>query len=340
MEKTFNKKLIQVIVLVLTVCLGILLFKQLAMFLPGILGGLTLYIISRGLFFRLVYERKWKKGLTALLFVFSFLALFGILIYVSAALISPKINEVVANQDKIITNAQAAAKALSEQFETEIFSPENIKAAIQKVTNIVPSILSGTATSFANMLMMFFLLYFMLVGGNKLEKQLHKTIPLKPGNTQKLVSETKMMIRANALGIPIICIVQGITAAIGYAIFKVPDWALWGFLTGVFAFFPFVGTMIIWVPLCILLYTQGYTGASIGLTLYSLFVTGNVDYVARITLMKKIGDVHPLITVFGVIVGLGLFGFVGLIFGPLLVSYFLILVKIYINEFVTDDDID
>jgi len=50
------------------------------------------------------------------------------------------------------------------------------------------------------------------------------------------------------------------------------------------------------------------------------------------------GDVHPLITVLGVIVGLNLFGFVGLIFGPLLVSYFLILVKIYINEFSEDDE--
>jgi predicted PurR-regulated permease PerM len=340
MEKTFNKKLIQVIVLVLTICLGILLFKQLYVFLPGILGGLTLFILSRGLFFKLVYDRKWKKGPTALLFVFAFIIIFAIPIYFSAALITPKINQVVANQNNIVATMQTVAAKLSEKFDTEILSPENIKTAVQKITGIVPNILSGTATSFANLLMMFFLLYFMLMGGNRLEKQLHKTIPLKPGNTQKLVSETKMMIRANALGIPIICIVQGVFAAIGYAIFKVPDWALWGFLTGIFAFFPFVGTMIIWVPLCILLYTQGAVGGAIGLGLYSLLVTGNVDYVARITFMKKMGDVHPLITVFGVIVGLNLFGFVGLIFGPLLVSYFLILVKIYINEFVTDDELN
>jgi predicted PurR-regulated permease PerM len=87
-----------------------------------------------------------------------------------------------------------------------------------------------------------------------------------------------------------------------------------------------------------ILYTQGQTGASIGLGLYSLLVTGNVDYIARITVMKKMGDVHPLITVLGVIVGLNLFGFVGLIFGPLLISYFLILVKIYVNEFSDDAD--
>jgi len=55
--------------------------------------------------------------------------------------------------------------------------------------------------------------------------------------------------------------------------------------------------------------------------------------VARITVLRKIGDVHPLITIFGVIVGLSMFGFLGLVFGPLLISYFIVLVKIYRNEF-------
>ncbi|MEO6490734.1 MAG: AI-2E family transporter, partial [Ferruginibacter sp.] len=72
---------------------------------------------------------------------------------------------------------------------------------------------------------------------------------------------------------------------------------------------------------------------------YSIIVTGNVDYITRLGLLKKMGDVHPMITVIGVIVGLGLFGFIGLIFGPLLVSYFIILVKIYMNEFTSAKDV-
>jgi predicted PurR-regulated permease PerM len=50
-------------------------------------------------------------------------------------------------------------------------------------------------------------------------------------------------------------------------------------------------------------------------------------------ILKRIGDVHPLITGFGVIIGVGLFGFIGLIFGPILISLFLVLIKIYANEF-------
>ena len=146
------------------------------------------------------------------------------------------------------------------------------------------------------------------------------------------------MITANALGIPIICCVQGAFAALGYWIFGVEDWGMWGFLTGVFAFFPLVGTMIIWVPLVLFQFATGNTWMATWLTIYSIVVTGNVDYITRLGLLKKIGDVHPMITVLGVIVGLGLFGFMGLIFGPLLVSYFIILIKIYLNEFTNSKE--
>src|SRR5690606_17458272 len=108
-------------------------------------------------------------------------------------------------------------------------------------------------------------------------------------------------------------------------------WGLWGFLTGVFAFFPVVGTMVIWVPLVIYMFAVGDTWQATGLLLYSAIVTGNVDYLSRITLLKKMGDVHPVITILGVLVGLGLFGFIGLVFGPLLVSYIIVLFKIYMN---------
>jgi predicted PurR-regulated permease PerM len=336
----FNDKIRQVLVLALIIIIAALLIKQLFVFLPGILGAFTLYIVSRAYYFNLVFKRKWKKGLTALLFISAFVIMIALPIYITVTLISPKINELVINQDKIVQVVESVAKTITEKTGKEMLSSDNIKTVVQKVSTILPSLLSGTATSLANIFMMFFLLYFLFVGGRDMEKNLAKLIPLKPHNVNILATETKMMIKANALGIPLICIVQGVAATIGYLIFGLSDWALWGFLTGIFAFFPFVGTMIVWVPLCFYLYAQGHPVASVGLALYSFLVTGNVDYIARISFMKKIGDVHPLITVLGVIVGLNLFGFVGLIFGPLLISYFLILVKIYVNEFSNNNDIE
>src|SRR6187402_2469193 len=157
---------------------------------------------------------------------------------------------------------------------------------------------------------------------------LFKIIPLKDSNTSMLASETKKLVKANAIGIPLISIIQGLVATLGYFIFGVDEFAL----------FPVVGTMVVWVPLVIYMYVSGESWNATGLLLYSLIVTGNIDYVARITIMKKMGNVHPVITVLGVLIGLGLFGFIGLIFGPLLVSYIVVLFRIYMNEFTTVPD--
>jgi predicted PurR-regulated permease PerM len=62
-------------------------------------------------------------------------------------------------------------------------------------------------------------------------------------------------------------------------------------------------------------------------------VLGTVDNLVRLYIQKKWGDAHPLITIFGVIIGVNIFGFMGLIFGPILISLFILLVKIYMREF-------
>jgi predicted PurR-regulated permease PerM len=73
---------------------------------------------------------------------------------------------------------------------------------------------------------------------------------------------------------------------------------------------------------------------AISMLIYGFGVIGTVDNIFRFTLQKKMGNVHPLITVFGVVIGISLFGFIGLIFGPILISMFILLVKIYMNEFI------
>ena len=336
MKSSFNAHLRQIILLAIIISLGLLLILELYIFLPGLLGGITFYILGRSLYFQCVYQKKWKKGWTALLFILVLLVIISIPIYISVALISPKVNDIVNNQDKIITGLKVISEKIKASTGLQLMTADNIKNVSLKISSFIPSVLNSTAMVATNLIMMFFLLYYLLVNGAEIEKYLSKIIPLKRHNVHSLANETKIMIRANALGIPIICVVQGLFACLGYWIFGVEDWGLWGFLTGVFAFFPLVGTMIVWVPIVIFMFATNLTLPASGLSIYSIIVTGNVDYITRLGLLKKMGDVHPMITVLGVIVGLNLFGFMGLIFGPLLVSYFIILVKIYLNEFSDD----
>lgn len=333
---SFNDRIKQILLLSIIILLIYLVIKELYLFLPGLLGALTLYILSRANYFQLVYNRKWKKGWAAGLFIIYYLFLIGLPIFLAITLISPKINAFLDDPNALINSGKASINTIQQKLGFKLFSEASLQNTLSKLSAFIPTILNSTATLISNLAIMLFILFNMLCNGSEIERMLNRIIPLKQENINMLASETKKMVRANALGIPLISIIQGSIAALGYFIFGVKEWALWGFLTGVFAFFPVVGTMIVWVPLVIYTYAVGDSWQATALLLYSVIVTGNVDYIARITLLKRMGNVHPVITILGVIVGLGLFGFIGLVFGPLLVNYVIVLFNIYMNEFIHD----
>jgi predicted PurR-regulated permease PerM len=182
---------------------------------------------------------------------------------------------------------------------------------------------------------MYFILYFMMVNGKKMESDIYEHIPLRDENAVMLGKEVKNMVLSNAVGIPLIAVLQGLVALIGYLIIGVKEPWFWFVVTCITAMLPVVGAALAYVPLAIIFFANGDTGKGIFMLIYGFGVIGLVDNVFRFTLAKKIGNVHPLVTVFGVIIGLSVFGFIGLIFGPLLISLFLLLLKIYSNEFIT-----
>lgn len=333
MHPSFNDRLRQILLLIIILIMIIVIGKEMAVFFPGIMGAITLYILTSSLYNQLTLEKKWRKGWTAMLFIISSLLLISIPVFLTVRMISPVINRIMQSPNDILSGLKNLIEGLEATTGIRILSEENITSISRNISAFIPKLLNSTFNLIANTLMLFFLYYYLLVNGKESEQHIGKIIPLKPANVKRLATETKSMVKANAIGIPAISFVQGVFGALGYWIFGVQDWAMWGILTGIFAFFPLIGTMAIWVPIVVSMYIAGNNVMATGLGLYSLIITGNVDYIARLMLMKKLVNVHPLITIFGVIAGLSLFGFMGLIFGPLLVSYLIILVRIYMNEF-------
>jgi len=333
MPTTFNNRLRQIILLLVISLLAFLLLKEFAVFLPGFLGAITLYILLRESYFNLTYKKKWSKTLTALLYIVSSIVVIALPIYFSIDILSVKISAILSNPVDLMMKAKIVGEKVHGITGVELMTDENLVAFQKKASTIVPNLINSSAILLSNFAVMFFLLYYLLKNGRDVEKFLFRFIPLKPENVYLLSKETKGMIKANAIGIPVLAIIQGIVATIGYWIFGVKDFGLWGFLTGVFSMIPIVGTAVIWLPLVAYMFSVNETGNATGLLIYAVVLIANIDYVVRLTLLKKFMDVHPLVTIFGVIVGIGLFGFWGVIFGPLLISYFLILVKIYMNEF-------
>lgn len=333
MSSLFNNRLRQIILLLIVIFLALVLLQQLYVFMPGFLGAITLYILFRASYFRLTIKKQWNKTGAAMLFIFASLILIAIPLYFSIQLLSNKLGAMLSNPMDLLVKAKLIGSKIEALTGMKVLTDENIKTFQNEAGNIIPGLINSSANILSNFAIMFFILYFLLKNGREVEKMLDRSIPLKEENIDLLGNETKNMIRANAIGIPVLAIIQGIVATIGYAIFGVKDYALWGFMTGICSMIPIVGTAIIWVPLTAYFFATGDASQGAGLLIFALVLITNIDYIARLTILKKLIDVHPLITIFGVIVGIGLFGFWGVIFGPLLISYFIILVKIYINEF-------
>ena len=138
-----------------------------------------------------------------------------------------------------------------------------------------------------------------------------------------------MNVRSTAFGIPLLAIIQGGVAMIGYWIFGAPNILFSGFLTGFASVVPMVGTALIWVPIAIYMALIGNWFQAIGLAIFGALVISQLDNLIRFIIQKKMADIHPLITIFGVVIGLSLFGFMGVIFGPLLLSLFFLFVNMF-----------
>ena len=323
----------------LLLVLVILVIKELYIFLPGLLGAITAYIISRNSYFQLIYHRKWRKGWTAGLYLLFFFIIPAVIIYFGFSMLGRQLHPVLSDPSAFFAKMNEAIAGMQRKTGLHVVSDDILSDIQRKIANLLPSLLNDTVLLITNFSILLFMLYYMLVHCKEMESYLGRLLPLKKDNIHLLASETKQIVRASALGIPLISLIQGVTATIGYSIFNVQDYLLWGFLTGVFAFFPVIGTMVVWIPVVIALYAGGDTWNATGLLIYSVIVTGNVDYLSRITILKKMGHIHPVVTVLGVMAGLGLFGFIGLIFGPLLVSYIILIFRIYRNEFVHGNNI-
>jgi predicted PurR-regulated permease PerM len=241
---------------------------------------------------------------------------------------------VVTHSSDLLTSLKSTVDKLSRDIGYEIVKKDDINQLGSKLAQLLPKILGVTLNTMALISTMYFILYFMLVNGRHMEDSLYEYIPLKDGNVELIGKEVKRMVISNTIAIPLIAIIQGLVGLAGYLIIGIKEPMVWFVATCITAMLPIVGAALVYVPLTVMLLVQGETGKGIAMGIWGFGLIGLVDNLFRFVLNKKLGDIHPLITVFGVIVGIQLFGFIGLIFGPLLISMFILLLKIYSNEFL------
>ena len=248
-------------------------------------------------------------------------------------MMSSRVSFAIEHSNDLVQSLEKAILEIESRTGVHLMSADMMNKLGGFITESIPQLISGTMDTLGTLFFMYFILYFMLVSGEEMERSLYEYVPLHDDNVDRIGKEIELMVFSNAVGIPVIGLLQGIVAVIGYLIIGVKEPWFWFVITSITAMLPVVGAALAYVPLSIIFFANDQTWQGVVMLIYGFGVIGTVDNVFRFTLAKKFANVHPLITVFGVIIGLKLFGFLGLIFGPLMISLFILMVKIYSSEF-------
>ena len=322
----------QIFVLLLIVLMGGLIFREILPYLSGVLGAITIYVLMRKWMVFLV-RKGWRPSLAASFLMF--LSFIGILLPVTGIILmlTNKIGNAVNNSEKVVDALKEQLTTWQDRLGYDFSSQIDVSAVSSWLSENLQSIAGSTFHIFIAIGIMYFMLYYMFTSKRTITESLTDVVPFSKKNIKVIGKEIQAMVRSNALGIPLVALAQGIIALIGFLIFGIEDPLFWFVIVTIGSMIPFVGTLIGILPVFILSLSTGNYFQAWGILLYGLVVVGSTDNIIRLYVLQKLDNVHPLITLIGVIVGVPLFGFIGLIFGPLLISLFLIVLRIYRNEY-------
>jgi len=197
--------------------------------------------------------------------------------------------------------------------------------------------ISSTASNFLSFLIHFFLMiltiYYLFRDGTRLKDYLTELIPVPDRQQEKVVNKFREMGKAIIIGNGLSGIIQGILGGFGFFFFGFNSPFLWGTVIAFMAFLPIIGASIIFIPATIILIIQEGVGAGIGFLIYNVFYSAIMEYLIKPRLIGQGMQMNSLLVFIGIIGGIKLFGILGIIYGPLIITIFLTLAEIYRLEY-------
>jgi len=194
------------------------------------------------------------------------------------------------------------------------------------------AIASGILKLLLGLFVMFYLIYYLLRDQEAMERVVREMLPFNDANSRKLLDDFYRISRGFVVGQGLTALIQGFLGAVGFLIFGFPGAFLWGLVMTVLSLVPVLGAFLIWIPAGILQIASGATHSGVGILIWGAVVVSSADNLVRPVIMKNMAGVHPIITLLGVFAGLSLFGFIGIVIGPLLFAMVLETARMFFRE--------
>jgi predicted PurR-regulated permease PerM len=322
-----------VLQLIILLVLTFFILFGLYAYVPAIIGSGIIYVIFQKLFNQYVHEKGHNRYLvTGLILVGSFL-----IIILPFLVLSLMLAEKVAYYTRHIEELMPIIKKVEQLTGLQLSNGQLMRTITEKggdfLPALFPSVFSGTVDLLVSIGLMYFILYYMFANQERFLESLYKYLPFQDETIDLLGAELQNVVNTNVIGQTVISLIQGACMGLGFVIFQLDDPLFWGVVSFFLSFIPVLGTPLVWIPAGVILIAQEQMGKGIGILLFGAILVVNIDNVLRFALAKKLGDIHPLLTIAGIVLGVPVFGIVGIFIGPLIIVYFMLLVQVYLKEY-------
>jgi predicted PurR-regulated permease PerM len=314
------------------VVLALLAFFGLLQYLTAFLGAGILYVVLRPWFTALVHKRGWNRTLVTVLLLLFAVVVLVIPFFALSSLLIDRVTELAKHPDQILAAVQSVERKVGMQVTQENQVRQLLQQGAARVSQWIPTLASSVLNVIVIVGLMLFTMYYLFMQEEAFLAGLHRYLPFREKTMDELSESLKNNVNSNVLGQGIVALVQGILTGATLAIFGVPDALFWTIVAFFMAFIPVLGTPLVWGPAAIYQFAQGHNGQGIGILIVGVVVIINVDNLLRIWLAKYMGNIHPWVTLVGLTLGVEIFGIVGLVIGPLLLSYFIVLMQVFARE--------
>ena len=279
--------------------MGVTVFIELLPFLSGLLGAATIYVLLRGQMIRLTEHRRWRRGPAAWLLLGEAVLCFLIPISGIVWLVVSKVQDVTLDPQSLIASVRDVTRVIRVRTGYDLWQESNLREILAYLPKLGQQLVEAIGSFAVNVVVLLFVLYFLLVGGCRMEAYVREMLPFNRSEGGDVLREIHRIVRSNAIVIPLLAVGQGFVAWVGYVIFGVHGTLLWGVLTSFATVIPIVGTALVWVPLALYTGLAGHWGQAVGLLLYGVLLEQFAGLDASLPVLAVYGLVGSAVTELG-----------------------------------------
>jgi len=247
------------------------------------------------------------------------------------AVISKQVNSLLAGS-QVLDHINQFLSAFNYQV-----TGDELKQALSEAVKVVGLFLyqqaSMIASNILNFLAYFFfmllIIFYLLIDGSRLVAFIVELSPLPDDQDEKLILKFKDMAGAVFIGNGLCGIIQGAIGGIVFYLFDLNSPFLWGVIMGMLAFLPILGIGLVFLPAALFLFLKGNAGSGVFFIVFYVILSGGIEYLFKPRLVGQRVKMHTLLVFLSIMGGLKVFGILGIVYGPLIITAFLTLTDIY-----------